>query len=93
MFENISKDLLEKAMAAKTKEEALEILRQGGFELTGDDLQNISGGEEDEGICWTHKVPCSWLCITDHPDKCISHCTLHCSSFTCPDNPQCRPDY
>ena len=55
MFENVNKELLEKAMQAKTKDEALAILREGGVELTDEDLKSISAGEEDEGhICWTH---------------------------------------
>ena len=91
MPENINKKLLEKAFGAATKEEALAILRQGGLELTEDDLRNIAGGEEDEGICWTHETPCSWLC-PHHGEKCISHCWDHCNSFQCPDY-GCRPDY
>ena len=70
MFENVSKDLLEKAQKAKTKEEALAILREDGVELTEDDLKNISGGDGEDGICWTHKIPCSFLC-NSHGDKCI----------------------
>ena len=67
MFENVSKELLEKAKRAKTKEEALAILRAGGVELTDEDLQNISAGEEAGGhICWTH-LPC----ISDEPEKCV----------------------
>ena len=56
MFENVSKELLEKAKLAKTKEEALAILRDGGVELTDEDLRNIAGGEEGdpEGLCWTN---------------------------------------
>ncbi len=71
MRESIGKELLEKAFGAATKEEALAILRQGGVELTEGDLRNIAGGEEDdEGICWTHWTPCSWLC-PHHGEKCI----------------------
>ena len=75
MFEYICDELLEKARKANTKEEALEILRQGGVDLTDADLKNIVGGEGDEGICWTHVTPCSWLCFEHHPDKCVSHCS------------------
>lgn len=82
MFENLSKGLLEKAQKATTKEEALAILREGGFELTDDDLKNISGGEDADGICWTHEVPCSFLCPT-HSEKCVSHCLVHCSDDHC----------
>ena len=58
MFEKISKELLEKAMQAGTKDEALAILKEGGVELTDEDLKNISAGEEgDDKICWRH-IPC-----------------------------------
>ena len=73
MFENLSRELLEKAQKAKTKEEAFAILREGGVVLTEEDLKNISGGEGDEGICWTHRVPCSELaCFLDK--SCIADC-------------------
>ena len=81
MFENVNKELLEKAMQAKTKDEALAILREGGVELTDEDLQSVSaGGEEDEGICWKHKtcweLKTCWehrVCPINEPDKCIEH--------------------
>lgn len=62
MFENVSKELLEKAKQAKTKEEALAILKEGGVELTEDDLKGIAGGEEGEGdfctaYCMIDKCP------------------------------------
>ena len=67
MFENVNKELLEKAMQAKTKDEALAILREGGVELTDEDLQSVSAGEEgDDKICWTH-IPC----FSDEPEKCV----------------------
>ena len=70
MFENVNRDLLEKAKQAKTKEEALAILKEGGVELTDDDLKNIAAGEEgDEGICWTNLK-----CLFDHSEKCIEIC-------------------
>ncbi len=80
MLENVSKELMEKALGAGSKEEAMEILRQGGVDLTDEDLQNIAGGEEVEGICWTHETPCSWLCVFHNPDKCIHHCAVHCAA-------------
>lgn len=66
MFENVNKELLEKAMKAGSKEDALNILKQGGVELTEEDLQRISGGEGDEGICWTN-------CPGDG-GKCVVYC-------------------
>ena len=82
MFENVSKDLLEKAMQAKTKDEALAILKEGGVELTDEDLKNIAAGEEgDDSFCWGH-VP-KWLCPNDG-SKCIKVCDAYCREFYCP---------
>ena len=77
MLENVSKELMEKALGASSKEEALEILRQGGVDLTDEDLQNIAAGEEVEGICWTHIIPCSWLCVYHDPDRCMYNCPYY----------------
>ena len=51
MIGNFSRELLEKASKAKTKQEALEILKNSGVILTDDDLQKIAGGENDQ-LCW-----------------------------------------
>ena len=51
MLNRINKELLERAMGANTKEDALEILKQGGVELTEEDLQSISGGEGEVAPC------------------------------------------
>ncbi len=56
-MKNIDKDLLDKAQKAKSKEEALEILKQGGIELTDEDLKDISGGEGDNHFCWWLFIP------------------------------------
>ena len=74
MFKNVSRDLLEKAQKAKTKEKAVAILREGGFELTEDDLNSISGGTGDADWCW------------DCPDHCgLWGCTENCSLVYRPD--------
>ena len=75
MFENVSKELMEKALGSGSKEEAMEILRQGGIDLTDEDLQNIVGGEEVEGINWTQITPCSHHCLLDVPDNCVNDCS------------------
>lgn len=52
MIGNFSRELLEKASKAKTKQEALEILKNSGVILTDDDLQKIAGGGEGcIGVC------------------------------------------
>ena len=80
MFENVSKELLEKAKQAKTKEEALAILKEGGVELTDEDLKNIAAGEEEDGkFCWRH-VP-EWLC-PDDGSKCMKVCYLDCPEYS-----------
>ena len=59
MLENVSKELLEQAKRAKTKEEALAILRAGGVELTDEDLQHISAGEGADGEWCPMYEPCT----------------------------------
>ncbi len=44
MFENLSQEILDQVKKAKTKEEALELLKQNGIELSEDDLNNVDGG-------------------------------------------------
>lgn len=52
MIGNFSRELLEKASKAKTKQEALEILKNSGVILTDDDLQKIASGVEGcIGVC------------------------------------------
>ena len=73
MFENVNKDLLAKAMQAKTKEEALAILKEGGMELTEADLKRIAGGEDGDSYhCSDYDCP-SFYCFTDW-----------CDQFDCP---------
>ena len=45
MFENLSQEVLDQLKQAKTKEEALELLKQNGVELSAEDLSNVEGGE------------------------------------------------
>ena len=71
MTGNLSKELLEKAMGAGSKEEAFEILRQGGVNLSEEDLQNISGGEGDGAPCLIYTPKCPKLCVLDR--TCISY--------------------
>ena len=80
MFENVNKDLLAKAMQAKTKDEALAILKEGGVELTDEDLKNIAAGEEgDDKICWRH-LP--WWACGDDGNKCVNVCDWNCRGFS-----------
>ena len=73
MFEQVSKEILEKAQKAKTKEEVLAILKQAGIELTEDDLNTVSGGAEDSvgGPPW-----CPIQCAENscNGDLCRSYC-------------------
>ena len=58
MFENVNKDLLKKALQAETKDEAVAILKEGGVELTDDDLKSIAAGTEgDESTYWMDIYP------------------------------------
>ena len=43
-FENLTDDQKARAVAAKTPEEILELVREGGYELTEEELDSIIGG-------------------------------------------------
>ena len=55
-FDDISPELAEKAKACKTPEELLALAKEEGYELTDEQLQEISGGWTDD---------CSSHCHTD----------------------------
>ena len=76
MFENLSKETLEKVKQAKTKEEALELLKQNGITLSDEDLANVSGGEG---------------CLVDFQPPCPPDCGLICYQ-NCAINYPCFPD-
>ena len=48
-IEKLSDEAKDKLKAAQTKAEALGILNSEGVELTDDALDNVSGGESQEG--------------------------------------------
>ena len=74
MLKNVSKELLEKVQKAKTKDAALDILKQGGVELTEEDLQGVSGGEGDSEWCWDCKDHCGFYgCTVDCQPVCYDH--------------------
>ena len=68
MFENVNKELLEKAMKAGSKEDALNILKQGGVELTAEDLQNITKKFEEclptPDISWNKNMQLDIILMT-----------------------------
>ena len=68
MFENLSKETLEKIRQAKTKEEVLKILNQNGVALSDEDLENISGGAESG--CYVNNP-----CTAD--EKCPGDCLIY----------------
>ena len=80
MFEKVSKELLKKAMKAKTKDEALAILKEGGVELTDEDLKSIAGGEGEDKICWENYIPDPTGGL-DGQGKTGIRCTWHCTNF------------
>jgi hypothetical protein len=67
MFESLSKEILEKLKQAKSKEEALDILKENGIVLTDEDLASIAGGEE----CLLLFFP------RDCPLDCGNYCLLY----------------
>ena len=80
MFENLSKEVLEKVKQAKSKEEALELLKQNGITLSDEDLAGAVGGDGippcDPYTCW----PLS------------GQCPMNCA-ITCPLDDTCPKDY
>ena len=86
MFENLSKETLEKVKQAKTKEEALELLKQNGITLSDEDLANVSGGDGQN--CWQF-FPCESNDITPCPPDCMLYtpfCDIVCYPLTdCPE--------
>ena len=84
MFENLSKEILEKVKQAKSKEEALNILKENGITLTDEDLAGIAGGDGENCTidlpCFLDKV-CTGIRFADAP-FCGLDCPLH---NLCPD--------
>ncbi len=90
MFENLSKEVLEKVKQAKSREEALELLKQNGITLSDEDLANVAGGEGDQidgctiyepcmayGVCPTI-VTCPRDVTPQEPGRfCNTHCWFH----------------
>ena len=81
MFENLSKEVLEKVKQAKSKEEALTILKENGITLTDEDLAGVAGGDG---------------CIVDFQPTCPPDCGLVCyqnDPFKCITDENCPKDY
>ena len=85
MFENLSKEVLEKIKQAKSKEEALNILKENGITLTDEDLAGVAGGDGES--CTTQICPDNCMfydpsCILIHrcPEDCFQYtgCTQFC---------------
>ncbi len=86
MFENLSKETLEKVRQAKTKEEALKLLKENGITLSDEDLINVGGGAGSD--CYMYNP-----CTTD--ENCPTDCLIFspfCDINTCPIHSTC-PDY
>ncbi len=81
MFENLSKEVLEKVKQAKSKEEALELLKQNGIVLSDEDLAGASGG--DGCVIDFPKPPCPPDCGL----ICVQNCAVTCIiDEVCPQN-------
>ena len=54
-FDDIARELIEKAKACKTSEELLALAKEEGYELSDEQLQDISGGWGDcTEVCKDH---------------------------------------
>ena len=60
---DLSPELRERARACKAPEEMLALAREEGFELSDEQLQDVSGGSD-------------WSCWTFCPEQC-HHCGIH----------------
>lgn len=60
---DLSPELREKARACKTPEEMLALVKEEGFELSDEQLQDVSGGAD-------------WSCWPFCPEQC-HHCKIH----------------
>ena len=79
MFENLSKEVLEKLKQAKTKEEAMEILKQNGIALSDDDLAGVGGGTANGCYLYnpcTENESCPTDCLIFNP-----FCDIVCWTF------------
>ncbi len=90
MFENLSKEVIEKVKQAKSREEALEILKQNGITLSDEDLANAAGGEgcETDMPCFFDGIPlppCTTDTLVCPPDTTGCPIVGPCASFfICP---------
>ncbi len=87
MFENLSNEVLEKVKQAKSREEALELLKQNGITLSDEDLANAAGGEGGQidgcpayEICMAYGVcPTIATCpVNITPQEPGRFCNTHC---------------
>lgn len=80
MFEKLSKEALDKVKQAKTKEEALGILKDNGIVLTEEDLAGVAGGDGQD--CWMF-IPCESNEIGPCPPNCVCWAPF-CDINACP---------
>ena len=72
MFENLSKEILEKLKQAKSKEDALNILKENGITLTDEDLAGVAGGMLGCDVDKSHLFPgMPELCNQYDPHNCM----------------------
>ena len=63
-YEDLSPEQLEKARACKTPEELLALAKEEGYNLTDEQLENISGGWDS---CDSDYDPCQTKgCVTNY---------------------------
>ena len=66
-FENLTPEQREKARACNSPEELLALAKELGYELSDEELSQVSGGRD-------------WLCSDECVSECVWLCnTLHCS--------------
>ena len=59
-FEDLTPEQQEKARACKTPEELMALAKEEGVELSGEQIEAISGG-----YVWSCSDDCSWQCMNN----------------------------
>ena len=62
-FDDISSEVRAKAQKCKTPEEILELAKEAGYELSDEELEAVSGGDDSFG--WCGSLICDNHCYED----------------------------
>ena len=78
-YEDLTPDMKDKIRACKTPEELLELAKESGYELSDNELEQVSGGWGADVSSEYHGCSCEEC----HSFYCgIVECNLTCSSYS-----------